>query len=1035
MATPTATAHARWCALVAAAAAPGERGAWPCFRLRPTDEATLEARASASRQVTAGGDDAAMARLLGWRGLTPADLRAGWSDVEYVAARAPDWVTGLRELLLGPAAEAASPDDEPAVCVQDVIGVERARAAGHDPRRTWRFQRACAPLLRVARARLSARLAASAVDVQVGARHGLLVQLARRWHDCLHALLLAPDDSGSGNVHERFFPEDAPVNQMAWLALGEAYPAAARVLALPYVRWDAALAELLAHLEQDREALALAFGQGNKLGALIDYAGGLGDTHAGRSVAALSFASGVRVVYKPKDLRVAGAYHGLVQALTDFGLLPALRPRTLVLRDTHAWEAHVQARPCADEAAVRDYHRRLGAHARLLQLLDGSDFTAPNVVASGDEPALIDLETLLSPRVAQRADARQVPEVVAELVNDSPFPSGILTLKVPGLPGRRAADLSPLATAEQRLTPFGSEAAGDAFEAGAASVVLHGQTVDSTRYFPELVEGYLSAWRALAASAARPGQVDAGLGAFAGVQVRFVYRSTHVYTRLLAESLQPAALRDAWSRERVCERLWRALPDGRAARVTAAEIEALRDLDVPYFTSRADDDSLGLPDGTRLPGFFEGSAVARARTRWLATAARDPGLEHDLVASALYALSPTTRRNANPGHAPQRAKPGQRDWLGRATRVGDALLASAIGDGTDRLTWIGLSYHPWMDTWRFLPLVPDLLAGSAGLAIVLAELFVATGAARFERGARQACQAAEQMLADWPRAARQRRERGLALRLEPGGAHFGPGAWAYACQRVGHLLGDGGLLERAATGLARLLPLVPDELPVDVPSGAAGLLLASAACLQTSSSAELLHAGSAFAQRLADRGDEQGRFPAVLHPTPAPAVDGLPDGDLGIAYARVRWNACAGVVAEPAGAQPTTRARRATAGELLARLGAAGVGAFELPAALADVDTWLATQPVGQDASLEAADVALVAARHAPEAQGARFRAQALQAAARLDDAGREGGGFFPSCWAADRHRPCALDGLGAIARLYLALAMDTPYVSLRLLE
>jgi type 2 lantibiotic biosynthesis protein LanM len=1025
--------RARRRTLVARAAAPSERGAWPCFQPRPTDEATRQARAAASA-LAAGADATRVSQLLAWRGLTLDQLQATWSDVEYVeGVAAPPWVAGLEELLTP---EQAVSLDEPAVSVADVLGLERARAAGLDPQRPWRFQRIFAPLLRVARGRLGARLAAQASDVHEAARHGLLVQLARRFHESLYALLLTPEPGTERSVHEYFFPGAAPVLAEAWLALGEAYPACARLVAQLYVFWDEAMTELLAHVEADREALAHAFRVGAPLGALVEYLGGLGDAHAGRSVASLTFASGLRVVYKPKDLRVAVAYQQLVRGLAEFGLEPAPRTRTYVIRETHAWEEHVRATPCTDEAQVRDYHRRVGMHARLVQLLDGSDFTAPNVVACGDQPTLIDLETLLRPHVAQARSAALLGSAAAEQAADSPFSSGLLTLKVPGLPGRRAADLSPLASEEQRRAPFGSEEAAESFEAGAACVVLDGTIVSSTRYFAEVVEGYLTAARALTRSAGQAQPREALLAAFDAVPVRFIYRSTHVYVRLLRESLKADALRDAWAYERATARLWRTVQDPPSARVAAAEIEALRDLDIPFFTACVGDDVLALPGGPRLPGYFDDTTLERVRRRWHAASTRDEEQERALVGSALFALAPGTERRPATRVGPARGTRTAPDWLAQARALGALLLDWALPGTQDEVAWLGLSYHPWMDTWRLLALAPDLLTGSAGLAITLAELHVATGEARFARAARAACGAAQRALDLWPREQHARAQQGRPWSPVPCGAYYGLGAWAYACVRVGQLLHDTLLVDSAVTGLTEALALVPDELHADVVSGRAGLLLATAACLRaTATSAGLAAHGSLLARTLEDRRDPRGQFPAGLHPAPAPLLDSLIDGPGGIGYACARWYTQVADVGRARLAVAPGGEDGPTGAALLVRLGHASLGTLDVSSVLDEVEAWLAAQPAAPEAQLVLAELALVGARLTAGDRALRLRARAGVAASVLGAACDDTGAFFASRWAADRHRLCALTGVGAVIRLFLALETAAPYVSLRLLE
>ena len=86
-------------------------------------------------------------------------------------------------------------------------------------------------------------------------------------------------------------------------------------------------------------------------------------------MAKLTFAGGQQVVYKPKDLRVSALFQDLLADLNESGLSPRLAVRTIIPRGRYAWEEFVTHSPCETESDVRDYYVRMGALARVLQLL------------------------------------------------------------------------------------------------------------------------------------------------------------------------------------------------------------------------------------------------------------------------------------------------------------------------------------------------------------------------------------------------------------------------------------------------------------------------------------------------------------------------------------------------------------------------------------------------------------------------------------------------------------------------------------------
>ena len=125
---------------------------------------------------------------------------------------------------------------------------------------------------------------------------------------------------------------------------------------------------------------------------------GLSDPHrGGRQVFAVTFANGRRLIYKPKDMGIDVAYNALLTWLNAAGAPITLRPLLVLDRQTHGWVECADPAPCADRAAVTRYYHRAGALMCLVHLLQGSDCHAENLIAAGEDPVLVDCETLLDP--------------------------------------------------------------------------------------------------------------------------------------------------------------------------------------------------------------------------------------------------------------------------------------------------------------------------------------------------------------------------------------------------------------------------------------------------------------------------------------------------------------------------------------------------------------------------------------------------------------------------------------------------------------
>ena len=104
------------------------------------------------------------------------------------------------------------------------------------------------------------------------------------------------------------------------------------------------------------------------------------------------FSSGLRVVYKPRDLAVDVHFQELLSWLNERGDHPPFRTLKILNRGTHGWAEFVAEQACTSPDEVRRFYRRQGGYLAPLYALDATDFHYENLVAAGEHPVLVDLE-------------------------------------------------------------------------------------------------------------------------------------------------------------------------------------------------------------------------------------------------------------------------------------------------------------------------------------------------------------------------------------------------------------------------------------------------------------------------------------------------------------------------------------------------------------------------------------------------------------------------------------------------------------------
>ncbi|WP_316528040.1 type 2 lanthipeptide synthetase LanM family protein [Kitasatospora brasiliensis] len=613
-------------------------------------------------------------------------------------------------------------------------------------------------------------------------------------------------------------------------ALLDEYAVLARLVA--YATENAAHAhrEFLRRFTADRPLLVERIFGGRDPGELTAVRMGGGDGHeAGRSVALLTFSSGARLVYKPRPLAVHEHFNAVVDWYDT--ALPGLDLGTVTAwdRGEYGWTQFVEPAPCADHAAAERFYHRLGALLALLYALAATDFHFENVIAAGEQPIAVDLESLFHVGVPLLTGSPLVDEDPAQhLLAHSVQRVGLLPSVLVG-DGGAVLDVGGMGADKGAAMPFKSPAwEGDgtdemrltrvrlAFEGSANRPRLDGRDVDPADHLASLRAGFAAGYRAIAAHREELLAPDGPLSRFREDTSRTIVRATRVYAHLLSESTHPDVTRDALDRDRVLGLIFAQSAENPAIQpLLTLEAESLWSGDVPLFRSVVGSRELRTHSGRLLPQALPESGLDRSRRIIAAMGEQDLATQDWIIRAAFAA-----RASNSPSGTPQTAEPTSTDSdrspaeraLALARSVADQLTADAHRtDG--RAGWLGLDLN--RDQWRVTALRDDLYGGYAGLALFFAQLAAITREERYAQWARR-------ILAPFPEHLAAHR---LRAAKRPWGAFGGLSGTAYALDCAAVLLDDPALaapvpdlLEAAARDLDE------DDRQLDLIGGSAGCL-------------------------------------------------------------------------------------------------------------------------------------------------------------------------------------------------------------------
>ena len=357
----------------------------------------------------------------------------------------------------------------------------------------------------------------------------------------------------SPKVFKRRFVGDKPSDGL--FPMFKKFPVLARLWSQLISQWCDQIAEVLLRFDADRRALSHFLFSGQRIGEIIDLRANLSDPHnGGRTVTLLEFETG-SIIYKPRPGNGEQEWFTFLHWMNARSFRPKLKAAKVLLRDGYCWMERIEPARCKDRQAARRFYRRLGGMIAITYLLRAVDCHRDNLIALGEYPVLVDAETLSH---AQETKTESSLEIL--------FRTGF----VPNSESRSGLQV--------RSSVLGKTTAGHHIPR------IGAKALNAAQYEREIVEGFSRAWRCIIGTKDRRAGFVRWLRRLRAFRHRWIYRSTESYDAVRRASIAAAALRSGTERHslivRLCSR------SGVPSRVILEEINALKRLDIPYFSRK-----------------------------------------------------------------------------------------------------------------------------------------------------------------------------------------------------------------------------------------------------------------------------------------------------------------------------------------------------------------------------------------------------------------------------------------------------------------
>ncbi len=880
-------------------------------RVEQANDEVLQARLSDWCQVSTAGDWQRFQKRLSWDGLDLTGALSllasqGWSRQVPL----PAWTTTLQEALY---------------LLETISGertlVEKGQWPFLDANTPLPFEELLAPFVALAQRRFLAQ-AGIAVDLltdaaQLSLQHHLLQVLTSFSTSTLHAEFVhsraqANEQSDDRECYQYFLRQ---MYQGGLAALLRTYSVLARLLATTCDLWVEANVEFAQRLAADWPDLAEIFGPGNDLGQVTEIQPALSDSHVGRrSVMALTFATGIRLIYKPRSTGMEKAYASLLRWCNAQGAAPPLKVLEILNRDSYGWVEFVTQQPCQDEQALRRYYQRAGMVLCLVYVLGGMHCFSDQLIAHGEQPVLVDTSHLLQPYPCPDFQQREGEDWEQEVYsvlhtgllaswhipNDgfaaSPNGTRHYAGEVSGLylsqeDRQRQSSNSPLAL------KYGSLKARTPLNV--ATIVGISQCLQEEDLHEELHMGFQRMYQLLLSHRSALLADESPFYAFKTQLVRVAYRDRSVYDRLLPRLLAPEALQDAVTRSMLLEGLgYESVPidwfrpskrdHARWWSVFAAERQALLQGDVPVVGACTESDALMIAPDQEVGSCLCQPAFDLMLSRLERLSEKDMALQLALLQQALPRKDTIVGifRQRAEKRGPTDGQPEAETFLTYALAIADDLVRRAVEVGQESVLWVRPAASYRFQQSQLQPMRYGFADGMCGIAFFLAALAQQTGIASYRRVAQAAVQPLRCLV----------REEGARLVCEMGlGASLGLGSVVYALTRIGQFLGEPELLVDAkAVSNLITADLIADDHLLDIFVGSAGALLGLLALYEVSPTQDLLDRAVWCGQRLLHARTSSKAACRAWPTIGGRHTTGFAHGTAGIVYALLRLYAVTG---------------------------------------------------------------------------------------------------------------------------------------------
>lgn len=512
-------------------------------------------------------------------------------------------------------------------------------------------------------------------------------------------------------------------------------------------------------IRSDMKELADTFNNGIGPGVINGLKANLSDPHnQGRAVIEFQFEKGLKLIYKPRSFDVDKRWEKFLRWCT--GLCPEIDfkyPRH-VGENNHVWVECLENAPLDALKDAGPFYRRCGALLAAAYALNGYDFHQENLMAVGQYPVLIDLETVLRPLVRpfnyDELDAKY-KEAMLDLEGDSVLRTSFLPMWMPVSKDvvRDYGALTPDDNVSYTIAEY-LDINTDRMRRGVVErrtepspnvPHFNGMLMNVQDHMKELLDGFTRFYKLLMDNSAK-----APIDIFNGAFLRYLPRNSQIYGDMIYRLMSPSLLRDGAVFSVEIEGMGQPFINGvpiaklpEIWKIFEMERGALEILNIPLFEAHAENTAVFENSMPILDDYYLLSAVDEIKRHMGKLSAKDMEFQSQLISASLACRYPKSENDTDEEAEKILAESLKAPLLSDENFIAAAAeIAAEIAEKVIRKDknpqWLTQKFDPVSHFLNIGPVDAMLYEGAAGIGLFLSAYYHITGDDKY-RGLTREC--------------------------------------------------------------------------------------------------------------------------------------------------------------------------------------------------------------------------------------------------------------------------------------------------------